>query len=71
MPTPAQQLSRTALRRDQILEVQFSPWPEPPPEMLRLPGVQTWWNEMKLVRERDITTFKKLINNLGIATSTP
>jgi len=65
------QLSRIALRKDQILEVQFTNWPEPPPEMLRLPGVQTWWNEMKLCRERDINTMQKLINNLGIATSTP
>ena len=70
MPTSAQ-VSRIALRRDQILEVQFSPWPEPSPQMLKLPGVQEWWNEMKLARERDINTLQKLINNLGIATSTP
>lgn len=70
MPTSTQ-LSRIALRRDQILEVQFSPWPEPSPAMLKLPGVQEWWNQMKLARERDINTLQKLINNLGIATSTP
>lgn len=67
----ARQLSRISLRRDQILEVQFTNWPDPPPEMLRLPGVQKWWDEMKLCRERDINTLQKLINNLGIATSTP
>lgn len=65
------QLRRLSLRKDQILEVQFGPWPDPPEQMLRLPGVQTWWNEMKLARERDINTMHKLINNLGIATSTP
>jgi len=63
----AQQLSRIALRRDQILEVQFGNWPEPLPEMLRLPGIQTWWNEMRLCRERDIQTFKAMNNNLGQA----
>lgn len=65
------QLSRTALRRDQILEVQFAPWPEPPPQLLKMPGFNEWWQQMKLVRERDIHTMQRLINNLGIATSTP
>ena len=45
----ATELSRKSLRRDQLLELHFSVWPEPPPEMLKLPGVAKWWNEMKLV----------------------
>jgi len=64
-------LSRISLRRDKVLELQFSTWPEPPPEMLKLPGVATWWAQMKLVRERDIVSMRTFINNLGIATSTP
>jgi hypothetical protein len=70
MPT-SKQINRIALRKDQVLEVQLGPWPEPPPEMLKLPGIQAWWLEMKLARNRDIDTFNRIINNLGIATSTP
>jgi len=61
------QLSRISLRPDQILEVQFGPWMEPSPEMLRLPGVNAWWQQLRLSRERDISTFNKLINNLRLS----
>lgn len=67
----ARTLSRTALRRDQVLEINWTPWPDPPPELLKVPGFNSWWLQMKLVRERDVETFQKLINNLGIASSTP
>lgn len=70
MPTDID-LSRIAKRRDQILEVQFAPMPEAPPQLLRLPGFQEFYLNLKLLRERDIQTFQNLINNLGIATSTP
>lgn len=65
------QLSRLSLRRDQVLEFDLCNWPEPPPELLKMPGFNTWWQHMLLTRERDRTSFKKLFNNLGIATSTP
>lgn len=59
------QLSRIALRRDQILEVQFGPWPDPPPEMSRLPGVNNWWQQLKLARERDVNSIDRMLNNLN------
>lgn len=66
----AKDISRKSLRRDQVLEVHFMPWPEPPPNMLKLPGVAEWWNGMKLARERDTQALHRLINNLGIASGT-
>lgn len=64
MPT-SRQLSRISLRTDQVLEVQFSPWPVPLPQLLKLPGFSQWWDELKLARERDIQTFNAMKNNLG------
>lgn len=64
-------LSRIAKRRDQVLEMQFAPMPELPQQLQRLPGMQEFYMGLKLMRERDIQTFKALVNNLGIATSTP
>ncbi len=65
----ATELSRKSLRRDQLLELHFSVWPEPPPEMLKLPGVAKWWNEMKLARERDVQAFHRFVNNLQISSN--
>lgn len=59
------ELSRKSLRKDQVIEIHFAPWPEPPPETLRLPGMMKWWADMKLARERDTETFQSLVNNLG------
>jgi len=61
----ALQLSRTSLRRDQVLEIHFAPWPDPPANMMKLPGVQEWWNQMKLCRERDIQTMQRMVNNIN------
>lgn len=65
----ATQLSRSSLRRDQVLELHFAPWPEPPPEMLKLPGVSKWWTDMKLARERDVQAFHRFVNNLQISSN--
>lgn len=62
-------LSRLSLRRDQVLEVHFDKLPDPPPEMMKLPGVASWFNSMKLVRERDIQAFHRLVNNLQISSN--
>ncbi len=70
MPTDVD-LSRIARRRDQVLEAQFAPMPECPPQLLRIPGMLELYTNLKLTRERDIQTFQNIINNLGIATSTP
>lgn len=63
----ATDLSRRSLRRDQILELHFSPIPEPPPEMMKLPGVRAWFEQLKLMRERDTQCFQRMVNNLQIS----
>lgn len=65
----ARQLSRKSLRRDQVLEIHFADWPEPTQELIKLPGLKVWWQEMKLARERDIQSMHRLVNNLGIAST--
>jgi hypothetical protein len=62
-------LSQRSLRRDQVLEIHFSPLPEPPPEMMKLPGVRAWFEQMKLMRDRDIQSFHRLVNNLQISSN--
>jgi hypothetical protein len=59
------QLSRIARRPDQILEVQWGPIPEPPPEMEKLPGIRSWFQQLKLSRERDISSIERMLNNLN------
>lgn len=65
----ATDLSRKSLRRDQVLEIHFAPLPEPPPNMMKLPGVADWWAQMKLTRERDVQVFHRMVNNLQISSN--
>lgn len=58
-------LSRKSLRPDQILELHLTPFPDPPPEMMKLPGVAAWWQQMRLTRERDMQALHRLVNNLS------
>lgn len=60
-------VSRKSLRRDQVLEIHFAPWPDPPPGVLNIPGAREWWSQMKLIRERDTQSFHRLVNNLAVA----
>ena len=61
----ARQLARISLRPDKVLEPPHMPaWPEPPPAMLKLPGVNEWWSNMRRVREQDIDAYNRFINNL-------
>lgn len=69
MPDKALALSRRALRLDQVLEIHFSPLPEPPAEMMKLPGVRAWIDQLKLMRERDTQTFQRMVNNLQISSN--
>lgn len=64
-------LRRISKRQDQVLEIQWGPWPEPPATLRRIAGVDEWWQQMKLARNRDIDTLNKLVVNLQIASSTP
>jgi len=59
------ELSRRSLRRDQVLEIHFSPLPEPPQQMLKLPGVREWIDQMKLMRQRDVQALERMVTNLG------
>lgn len=61
----ATDLSRRSLRRDQILEIHFSPLPEPPPETMKLPGFRAWFEQLKVMRERDTQAIQHFVNNLG------
>lgn len=61
----ATDLSRRSLRRDQLLEIHLSPMPDPPPEMMRLPGVRQWIEQLHLMRQRDIQALQRLVANLG------
>ena len=62
--TKDRKLSRLKLRGDQILSLQTDKLPEPPPEMMKLPGVAAWWQAMRLYREREMQSFHRLVNNL-------
>ena len=57
-------LSRKSLRHDQILELNFEKIPEPPVEMLKLPGVRSWWETLQLHDERRMQAFYRMVNNL-------
>lgn len=59
-------LRRISKRHDQVLEVQWAPWPEPPAALMRIAGVSQWWAEMRLVRNRDIDTLNAMKNNIGL-----
>ena len=56
----ARQLSRLAVRADLIREIQLNRLPEPPPEMLKLPGVKLWYEAMVHLRTQDIEAFSRL-----------
>lgn len=62
-------LSRIALRRDQILELHFDKMPSPSEAFLKLPGARDWWQAMLLHDERRIQAFHRLVNNLQISTN--
>lgn len=64
-------LSRLSLRTDQVLEVHFDRYPEPPPEMLKLPGVRSWWEQMKVMRERDIQSLHRFVLRYESSTQNP
>jgi len=59
------QLGRIALRGDQVLEFKWPPFPVPPEEMLKLPGVRAWVQEMQLTNKRQAEMLARLVNNLG------
>jgi hypothetical protein len=65
----ANELSRRSLRTDRVIELSLAPWPDPPPNMMKLPGVSEWWAQMKLARERDIQSLHGLAVRYQIQTT--
>lgn len=62
-------LSRMSLRQDQVLEFHLTPLPEPPPEAMKLPGMRQWFEQLRLMRERDTQSLYRLVNNLQISSN--
>jgi hypothetical protein len=58
-------LSRLSLRNDQVLELHLSPLQDLPPEAAKLPGIKAFWDQMRLMRERDTQAFHRLVNNIS------
>lgn len=44
-----------------VVDARFAPMPDPPERLIRLPGMAEWFEQLKLMRERDIETIKRLI----------
>lgn len=63
------ELSRRAVRQDLVTEVLFDRLPDPPVEMLKLPGVSKWITDMRLARERDIQALHRLVVKLNRLTN--
>lgn len=56
-------VERLAQQKIRVTEVHLSGLPDIPPSLLKFPGVKEWWNQMKLMRERDQEAFNRLILN--------
>lgn len=61
----ARELSRRSLRAGQVTEVLLDRLPVPPPEMLKLPGMAKWMEDMRLLRERDIQAFHRFMTDIA------
>lgn len=61
----ARKLSRLKLRSDQLVEIHLDKMPEPPPEMIRLPGVAAWFSGMRLKEERDQQSLHRMLTQLN------
>ena len=61
----SRQLSRLSLRTDQVLEFHWGPLPELPAEAAKLPGLRAWYDQLRLMRERDIQSFHRLVANIS------
>src|SRR4030095_14757788 len=71
MPTTdkARKLSRLKLRRDQLVEINLDKIPEPPEQMRKLPGVETWFQQLRLKEERDQQAFHRMPTQISNAIS--
>lgn len=67
----ARELSRRSLRSGQVTEVLLDRLPVAPPEMMKLPGVARFMEDMKLARERDIQAFHRFMADIADRTDKP
>lgn len=67
----ARELSRRSLRAGQVTEVLLDRLPLAPPEMLKLPGVSRFMEDMRLARERDIQAFHRFMADIADRTDQP
>jgi hypothetical protein len=67
MPTTdkALKLSRLKLRSDQLVEIHLDKIPDPPDQMRRLPGVEAWFQSLRLKEERDQQAFHRMLTQLN------
>jgi hypothetical protein len=61
----AMKLSRLKLRSDQLVEIHLDKIPEPPDQMRRLPGVEAWFQWLRLKEERDQQAFHRMLTQLN------
>ena len=61
----ALKLSRIKLRSDQLVEIHLDKIPEPPEQMMKLPGVSSWFRNMQLKEERDQQAFHRMLTQLS------
>jgi hypothetical protein len=64
-------LSRLSLRTDQVIEFHWAPLPEPPAEFLKLPGARAWFEQLKIMRERDIQSLHRFVLRYESSTTNP
>lgn len=67
----ARELSRRSLRAGQVTEVLLDRLPNAPPEMMKLPGVARFMEDMRLARERDIQAFHRFMADVADQTNQP
>jgi len=61
----AMKLSRLKLRSDQLVEIHLDKIPEPPERMRKLPGVQEWFQQLRLKEERDQQAFHRMLTQIN------
>lgn len=54
MGVAAIDVQRLAQKKSSVTEIHLSHWPDPPRSLMSMPGMKEWWDQMKLIRERDL-----------------
>lgn len=62
MPTNVN-VERLALQKTRVTELHWAQWPDPPPGIMKFPGMVEWWAQMKRVRETDREQIQSMLLN--------